>query len=66
MNVTRRCSHPLYGDAYELQTFECRTYVELNEVATEAVCRTPVKALKFKSTKQSNQSNNLVPSAGLR
>ena len=25
MNVARRCSHPLYGDAYELQTFECRT-----------------------------------------
>jgi hypothetical protein len=25
MNVTRRCPHPLHGDAYELQTFECRT-----------------------------------------
>jgi hypothetical protein len=25
MNVTRRSPHPLYGNAYELQTFECRT-----------------------------------------
>jgi hypothetical protein len=25
MNLTRRSPHPLYGDAYELQTFECRT-----------------------------------------
>jgi hypothetical protein len=25
MNVTRRSPHPLHGDAYELQTFECQT-----------------------------------------
>jgi hypothetical protein len=25
MNVTRRSPHPLYGSAYELQTFECET-----------------------------------------
>jgi predicted RNA-binding Zn-ribbon protein involved in translation (DUF1610 family) len=25
MNVTRRYPHPLDGDAYELQTFECQT-----------------------------------------
>jgi hypothetical protein len=25
MNVTRRTPHPIYGDTYELQTFECRT-----------------------------------------
>jgi hypothetical protein len=24
MNVTRRTPHPIYGGAYELQTFECR------------------------------------------
>ena len=25
MNVIRRTPHPIYGDTYELQTFECRT-----------------------------------------
>jgi hypothetical protein len=25
MNVTRRSPHPLHGEVYELQTFECRT-----------------------------------------
>jgi hypothetical protein len=25
MYVTRRTPHPLYGNTYELQTFECRT-----------------------------------------
>ena len=25
MYVTRRTPHPIYGSAYELQTFECRT-----------------------------------------
>lgn len=25
MYVTRRTPHPIYGDTYELQTFECRT-----------------------------------------
>jgi hypothetical protein len=25
MCVTRRTPHPIYGDTYELQTFECRT-----------------------------------------
>jgi hypothetical protein len=25
MNVMRRTPHPVYGHAYELQTFECRT-----------------------------------------
>jgi hypothetical protein len=25
MYVTRRMPHPIYGDAYELQTFECQT-----------------------------------------
>ena len=25
MNVTRRSPHPPYGNAYELQTFECQT-----------------------------------------
>ena len=24
MNITRRTPHPIYGCAYELQTFECR------------------------------------------
>jgi hypothetical protein len=25
MYITRRTPHPLYGNTYELQTFECRT-----------------------------------------
>jgi hypothetical protein len=25
MNVARRSPHPLHGNAYELQTFECQT-----------------------------------------